>query len=94
MASLILMRLLVVALCMVVQIQLQDAVREHNLIAFRQACKRFEEAVPGSLKLVPQSELRTVIESDCEAMEGMVLGEAPRTEWVMEQIRDVEAKIN
>ena len=57
-------------------IALLDAVRTHNLIAFRQAWKRFEEAVPGSLRLVPQAELRTVIESDYGAMEGMILGEA------------------
>ena len=75
-------------------IALLDAVRNHNLIAFRQAWKRFEEAVPGSLRLVPQAELRTVIESDYGAMEGMILGEAPRFEWVMEQIQYAEATIN
>ena len=75
-------------------IDLLCAVRNHNLIAFRQAWKRFEEAVPGSLRLVPQAELRTVIESDYGAMEGMVLGEAPRFEWVMEQIQYAEAAIN
>ena len=75
-------------------IALLDAVRNHNLIAFRQAWKRFEEAVPGSLRLVPQSELRTAIESDYGAMEGMILGEAPRFEWVMEQIQNAEAAIN
>ena len=42
-------------------IDLLDAVRNHNLIAFRQAWKQFEEAVPGSVRLVPQAELRTVI---------------------------------
>ena len=30
--------------------------RIHNLMAFGQACKRLEEAVPGSLRLVPQAE--------------------------------------
>ena len=41
---------------------LPDAVRKHNLNAFRQAWKRFEEAVTGSVKLVPQAKLRAVIE--------------------------------
>ena len=67
--------------------------RNHNLIAFRQAWKRFEEAVPGTLKLVPQAELRNVIESDYAAMEGMILGEAPKFEWVMEQIQYAEATV-
>ena len=75
-------------------IDLLCAVRNHNLIAFRQAWKRFEEAVPGSLRLVPQSELRTVIERDYGGMEGMILGDAPKFEWVIEQIQYAEAAIN
>ena len=73
---------------------LLDAVRDHNLIAFRQAWRRFEQAVPGSLRLVPQDELRTAIQGDYEAMEGMILGEAPGFEWVMEQIEYAEAAVN
>ena len=75
-------------------IDLLCAVRNHNLIAFRQAWKRFEEAIPGSLRFVPQAELRRVIETDYSAMEGMILGEAPRFEWVMEQIQYAEDVIN
>ncbi len=75
-------------------ILLLDAVRNHNLIAFRQAWKRFEEAVPGSLRLVPQAELGTVIERDYGAMESMILEEAPKFEWIMEQIQYAEATIN
>ena len=75
-------------------IELLDAVRNHNLIAFRQAWKRFEEAVPGSLRLVPQAELSTVIESDYGAMEGMILGEVPTFDWIMEQIQCAEAVVN
>lgn len=77
-----------------VDLDLLDAVRDHNLVAFRQAWKRFEEAVPGSLSLVPQAELRTVIERDYGAMQGMILGEAPDFGWVMNQLRHVEAVIN
>ena len=57
-------------------IALLDAVRKHNLIAFPQAWKRFEEAVPGSVRLVPRAELLAVIEHDYRAMEGMILGES------------------
>ena len=42
-------------------IDLLEAVRNHNLVAFRQAWKRFAEAAPGSVRLVPQAELRKVI---------------------------------
>ena len=75
-------------------VALLDAVRNHNLIAFRQAWKRFEEAVPGSVRLVPEAELRRVIERDYGAMHGMVLGEAPEFGWVMEQLRKAEVAIN
>ena len=73
---------------------LLDAVRDHNLIAFRQAWKRFEEAVPGLMRLVPQAYLRTVIERDYRAMEGMILGDVPDFEWIMEQLEWAEATIN
>ena len=71
-----------------------DAVRNHNRIAFRQAWKRFEEAVPGSVKLVPQSALHTVIRRDYRAMRGMILGDVPELDWVMEQLRRAEDAIN
>ena len=75
-------------------IDLLDAVRSHNLTAFRQAWKRFEEAIPGSVRLVPQPDLRTVIERDYGAMQGMILGDVPDFGWVMEQLRYAEATIN
>lgn len=69
-------------------------VRGHNLIAFRQAWKRFEEAVPGTVRLVPQGELRSAIERDYRAMEGMILGEPPAFGWIIEQIQHAEAVVN
>lgn len=52
-------------------------VRTHNTIAFRQAWKKLEEAVPGSLRLVPQAEPRAVIERDYVETQRMMLGDAP-----------------
>lgn len=75
-------------------VEMLAEVRCHNLIAFRQAWKRFEEALPGSLRLVPQGELLTVIEADYGAMPGMILGEVPTFDWVMEQIECAEATVN
>lgn len=72
----------------------QHRERQHNLVAFRQAWKRFEEAVPGSVRLVPQAELRKVIEQDYRAMQGLILGEAPDFGWVMDQLRQAEVAIN
>ena len=74
--------------------ELLDSVREHNLIAFRQAWKQFEKAVPGSLRLMPQPELRSVVERDYRAMQGMILGSVPDFEWIMEQLQQAESAIN
>ncbi|WP_397543441.1 nucleotidyl transferase AbiEii/AbiGii toxin family protein [Roseovarius salis] len=73
---------------------LLTAVREHNLIAFKQAWKKFDEAVPGSLCIVPRAELRAVIEKDYAAMQGMMLGDAPPFDWVMDQLQIAQDKIN
>ena len=73
---------------------LLSAVREHNLIAFKQAWKKFDEAVPGSVCVAPQDDLLSVLEKDYDAMQGMMLGEAPKFDWVIEQLRIAEDRIN
>ena len=73
---------------------LLDAVRTHNLVAFRQAWKRFEEAVPGSLRLVPQGELHAAVKRDYRAMHDMILGGAPEFEWIVDRLRLAEAAVN
>ena len=73
---------------------LLKAVREHNLIAFRQASKKFEEAVPGSIRLVPRSNLCQAIEQDYQAMQSMILGNAPDFAWIMSRIQHAETVIN
>lgn len=45
----------------------------------------FEKAVPGSIRLAPQMELREVIERDYQAMQGMILGDPPDFEWVTDR---------
>ena len=75
-------------------VALLDAVRNHNLIAFRQAWRRFEEAIPGSVRFVPQAELQRVIKRDYRAMHGMLLGNAPEFGWIMEQLQRAEMAIN
>jgi len=75
-------------------LELLDAVRNHNLIAFRQAWKRFEEATPGLVRLVPQTGLRNAIEQDYAAMQDMILGDAPDFEWINERLQEAEDAIN
>ena len=74
--------------------ELWAAVREHNLIAFRQAWKKFDEAVAGSTHIIPQQALRTEIEKDYAAMQGMILGDAPDFSWIIKRLEEVEEAIN
>ena len=75
-------------------LKLLDAVRSHNLIAFKQAWKRFEQAKPGSVRLVPQPGLREAIERDYAAMQNMILGDAPEFEWINATLQEAEAAVN
>ena len=75
-------------------VDLLDSVRHHNMVSFRQAWKRFDEAVPGTVQVVPEGALRAVIERDYRAMQDMVLGDAPDFAWVLGQLQYAEAAIN
>lgn len=76
------------------QCDLLDSVRGHNLIAFRQKWRRFEEAVPGSLRLVPYGQLKDGIRRDYQAMQSMFFGDSPEFDWILEQLRSAEERIN
>ncbi len=68
--------------------------REHTLLAFRQRWKKIEEAVPGSLRLVPQPELRSAMERDYRRMQGMMAGDAPAFEWINDRLQALETQFN
>ena len=71
-----------------------DAVRRHNRRMLRQAWRCFGKAVPGAVRLVPDPEPRPVIERDCSAIEGMILGDAPGLTWIIKRLPRAEAAIN
>ncbi|MDE0291396.1 MAG: nucleotidyl transferase AbiEii/AbiGii toxin family protein [Candidatus Dadabacteria bacterium] len=73
---------------------LLDDVRAHNMLAFRQAWKKLEEAVPGSLRLLPRAEPRRIIKQDYAEMLGMLFGTPPGFGWIMEQLEYAESMIN
>lgn len=73
---------------------LLETVRTHNLLAFNQAWKRFDQAVPGSVRIVPEGGLRKAIENDYQAMQGMMLGDAPGFDWVLYQLKIAEDALN
>ncbi len=69
-------------------------VRAHNLVAFPQAWKKFEEAVPGTLRVVPQPELRVALERDYRAMTDMIFGDVPSFDWIVERLTHIEETVN
>ena len=69
-------------------------VRRHNMVAFRSAWKKFEDAVPGKIMILPAKELYEAIEKDYHAMRDMILGEPPEFSWVVEQLARVDSRIN
>lgn len=74
--------------------QLREDVRKHTQIIFKGAWKKLEEAVPGSMCLIPTDELKVVLESDYQAMQGMMLGEPPTFDEIVGIIAELEAQIN
>ncbi len=53
-----------------------------------------EEAHPGSFHLIPQDALATFLTRDYGAMQGMILGESPPFEDILQAIADLEARLN
>lgn len=69
-------------------------VRERNQTAFKKAWAKLNEAVPGSLHLVPQEAVRNDIERDYQNMRDMIIGDAPSFGWVIEQLQIAEDIFN
>jgi hypothetical protein len=74
--------------------KLREDVRQHKILFFKKAWMKFHEAVPGSLHLVPQGKLLQNLQDDYQAMEGMMLGNAPPFEAIVEELENIETAIN
>lgn len=74
--------------------QLREDVRDYTMKLFKRSWMKLGEAIPGSMKLVPEGELRRVLEQDYQAMQGMMLGEPPNFDEIIELIKELEYQIN
>ncbi len=74
--------------------ELLTRVREHKLALFPTTWEKLEEAVPGNVRLVPQKTIQDDLKRDYEAMQGMMFGDAPEFEWIIDQLAGLEAAIN
>lgn len=78
---------------------LEDLNLLYDVIRFKEKFYRtpwahLSEAVPGTLRLVPQSERREELEADYEAMAPMIYGERPSFSELVEYLSELEEQIN
>ena len=78
----------------VADLDLLADVREHKQLAFRRPWEKLAEATPGSVRLVPQGEVQELLAADFERMSGMMFGEPPTFEWVIDRLAETETAIN
>lgn len=74
--------------------ELREKVRQHKLDFFKTAWKKFDLAVPGTLRIVPYDRLLQALERDYRAMQGMMLGTAPNFDSLIEVLKQLENLLN
>lgn len=70
-----------------------------DVVAFKQrfyprGWAKYEEAVPGSLKLLPEAHVLETIRKDYEAMKNMLFGEVPNIDDIMAALGELQQEIN
>jgi hypothetical protein len=70
-------------------------VAEHQNVFFHAAWAKYEEAVPGSLRLVPPEARLKEIERDYDVMRReMIFGDAPELKDLLEVLGQIETLVN
>lgn len=69
-------------------------VAQHKSVFFRSGWARYEEAVPGSLRLLPRDERVSALERDYRAMHDMFFHEPPAFDAVLTRLSALESQIN
>lgn len=75
-------------------LDLLDEVSHHKSVFFKAAWARYEDAKPGSLRLLPNETLKTALRRDYAGMREMIIGDAPSFDDVLNTIARLEAEIN
>jgi len=69
-------------------------VAEHKSIFFASAAAKYDQARPGTLRLVPPDSRLGELRRDYQSMQEMIFNSAPTFEHVMDVLGDIEAAIN
>lgn len=76
-------------------LELLRKVTAHQQVFFHTPWAKFEEAVPGTLRLVPPEARMKEIERDYEAMRReMIFGEAPELREILDILSEIERQVN
>ena len=73
---------------------LLNRVAEHKMIYFAQGWAKYNEARPGSLRLVPTKQQRPALKRDYAQMRDMIFGDIPGFEEIIAGLRRLESRIN
>lgn len=73
--------------------ELRADVIRHSRLAFPSGWAKFDEAEAGNLQIVPEDGLREALRRDYARMADMILGEAPKFDWVMEKVEAVSRRL-
>jgi Nucleotidyl transferase AbiEii toxin, Type IV TA system len=74
--------------------ELRAKVHQHKLDFFKTAWKRFDLAVPGTIRIVPYDDLLKSLERDYQSMQGMMLGTAPNFDELVDVLKQLEPLLN
>jgi hypothetical protein len=76
------------------QSALLERVVAHKGFFFAQAWAHYETARAGTFHLLPEAGRLDELRRDYEAMETMIFGKAPKWEDIVQELRQLEARIN
>lgn len=74
--------------------ELLKAVARYKSVFYEEPRARYDLAVPGSLRLLPNETHRELLEADYKAMGEMIFGEPPTWDFILHGIAEIEDAVN
>lgn len=75
-------------------LDLLEQVAHHKSVFFKAAWANYEDAKPGSLRMMPNAELTAALRRDYSGMREMIIGDAPGFDDILGAIEAFEGEIN
>ena len=75
-------------------LDLLKSVAQHKAVFFRSADAKYDEAAPGSLRLLPPPSRKKELEDDYAKMREMIFGTPPSMDEILAVIAEIEQQVN